>query len=211
MIPWIGDVVQINPKIDLDKPDYLCIKNMNCKDDKLSVKAVYSHTDDPLYVSVEVDNYRSFGIYVPNGSFYRDSKKADSLFILVSGKDKEEFRKESLYPVPVPGDKITLSGTNKEYIVKACNCFTGAGWPLTADCGAHIDKCGLCYNIKMKGWVYNGILHRTAQSAGVVVEKSDLKSLNTKFGATACASCGGKLKNPLPGNPLFQHCPKCEP
>lgn len=218
MIPWVGDVIQINPKIDLNNPQYACIKNMNCKGDKLSVKSVTVQTDDPLYISVEVNNYRSFGIYVPNGSFYKDNKKADSLFVLISGRDKEEFKKGSRYPVPIPGDKITISNINNgDHIIKSCNCYNEKekGWPFTADCGAHLDGrlSGLCYNVInviMGGWVYNGILHRTAQSISVV-KQSDLKSLNTKLGVTACASCGGKLRNPLPGNPLFQHCPKCEP
>jgi hypothetical protein len=39
----------------------------------------------------------------------------------------------------------------------------------------------------------------------------DLKVENTKLGATVCASCGGKLKNPMPGMLKFQHCPVCEP
>jgi hypothetical protein len=39
----------------------------------------------------------------------------------------------------------------------------------------------------------------------------NLKAENTKLGATACASCGGKLKNPMPGMLRFQHCPVCEP
>jgi len=39
----------------------------------------------------------------------------------------------------------------------------------------------------------------------------NLKDMNTKPGATICASCGEKLKNPMPGSFRFQHCPKCEP
>ena len=39
----------------------------------------------------------------------------------------------------------------------------------------------------------------------------DLRVANTKLGTTACASCGGPLKNPMPGILAFQHCPTCEP
>jgi len=40
---------------------------------------------------------------------------------------------------------------------------------------------------------------------------TDLRSMNTQPGRTACASCGGQLRNPMPPSPRFQHCPKCEP
>jgi hypothetical protein len=38
----------------------------------------------------------------------------------------------------------------------------------------------------------------------------NLKTANTFFSATNCASCGGKLKDPGMG-PTYKHCPKCEP
>ena len=40
---------------------------------------------------------------------------------------------------------------------------------------------------------------------------TDLRSMNTQLGRSACASCGGPLRNPMPPSPRFQHCPKCEP
>lgn len=38
----------------------------------------------------------------------------------------------------------------------------------------------------------------------------DLKALNTKFGATHCAACGGELRIPSGLSSIYQYCPKCE-
>jgi hypothetical protein len=38
-----------------------------------------------------------------------------------------------------------------------------------------------------------------------------LKQANTHPDAKVCADCGTILKDPLPGVPLYKHCPKCEP
>jgi len=40
---------------------------------------------------------------------------------------------------------------------------------------------------------------------------SDLKIRNTDPEAQTCAKCGGALKDPVPGVPIFRHCPVCEP
>jgi hypothetical protein len=40
---------------------------------------------------------------------------------------------------------------------------------------------------------------------------SDLKSLNTRPEASACAQCGAKLNDPMPGMSSMKHCPVCEP
>jgi len=47
----------------------------------------------------------------------------------------------------------------------------------------------------------------SAPSARIV----DLKGLNTRPEAAACAQCGAQLSDPVPGMPSMKHCPVCEP
>ena len=42
------------------------------------------------------------------------------------------------------------------------------------------------------------------------LDKTILKTSNTRPQATHCAKCHGRLKDPGMG-PLYKHCPKCEP
>jgi len=40
---------------------------------------------------------------------------------------------------------------------------------------------------------------------------SKLKCRNTDPEALTCAKCGWVLKDPVPGMPIYRHCPVCEP
>jgi hypothetical protein len=46
--------------------------------------------------------------------------------------------------------------------------------------------------------------------AVVKMTPNQIKRANTRQGASFCAACGGKLKDPGLG-PAYYHCPKCEP
>jgi hypothetical protein len=41
--------------------------------------------------------------------------------------------------------------------------------------------------------------------------KEELKEWNTKTDRGNCIKCGNKLKNPIPWNTIYKHCPICEP
>ncbi len=49
------------------------------------------------------------------------------------------------------------------------------------------------------------------QRADAAPPPIDLKARNTRPEAVACAKCGGKLSDPVPGLPSMKHCPVCEP
>jgi len=73
------------------------------------------------------------------------------------------------------------------------------------------DLGGLCYNLRVAGWNYNGTLIREwVNKITNPVDIIDLKKLNTQAGSTICAKCGSQLKDPGMG-PVYKHCPICEP
>lgn len=219
MIPWKGDVVKLNPEIDIDNYCRI-LRGLLVHDKEMLVKDIEIR-DDYNYVSVYFDKGNSFGIRLPEGRFYATNVGSLSLFVLERGDEEHPFSENTQYPVPVPGDKVLLENhsilSRGTYFIEACNCngcSKGNYWPHgEMRCGAHIqDQSVICYNPSQKGWTCDGILYRTnnpVQQKQIV--KIDLKILNTKIGSTKCARCGGLLKNPMPGIPVFQHCPKCEP
>lgn len=221
MIPWVNDLIKLNPDINIegyDDPIKKYLKDIANK--QLLVTHVNIDLTDFNKIFIEIDNgegKESWGIRVPDGRFYRDEVGSFSLFVLVSGLDEEKILLNSFYPIPTPGDEVHLSNPTTvptgKYILDSCTCFnTSDGWPNKKMlCGPHIRGYNsIAYSPARDGWLCDGVLYRTTQSINAP-KLVDLKSQNTKLGAITCASCGGKLKNPMPGNSLFQHCPKCEP
>jgi hypothetical protein len=47
--------------------------------------------------------------------------------------------------------------------------------------------------------------------AKVAMASSELKVRNTDPEAQTCTKCGDALKDPVPGVPIFRHCPMCDP
>jgi hypothetical protein len=47
--------------------------------------------------------------------------------------------------------------------------------------------------------------------AGAAMATSKLKVCDTDPEAQTCAKCGEGLNDPMPGVPIFRHCPVCEP
>lgn len=80
------------------------------------------------------------------------------------------------------------------------------GWLIVLPDDKGLKKAG-CYT---PYWVIPADSAKPIIGASVATS-IDLRSANTRLGATACAKCGGPLKNPMAGLTSFQHCPVCEP
>jgi hypothetical protein len=222
MIPWVGDVVTINP--DAVAPG-AALKHFG--GEEFRVKGIGVDFDDPSLVGVELEGvglsrYRVF-IRQPDGRSSVQPADSPSLFVLVHGAERCEFKAEALTPVPSPGDTVELTKDLPDsFTVRACTCgLPSTHWPLGKFCGAHIKSnlrfgldWGLCYTLETTrpriGWLFDGTLLRSAATQQPVWDATSLKIANTRPDAVKCAKCGSNLKDPGCG-PLYRHCPKCEP
>jgi hypothetical protein len=203
MIPWIGDIVRLNPE-----SGHLMFHGR--VGDQDIVNATRFHGDDMVLVSLNRGG--DFDICLPDGRFFKDQPGAPSLFVLVIGGSKEPVTKGQHLPFPVPGSILeTCKGSR--FTIEACDCqniIRNEAWPNGSRCGAHIrGGIGVCYTAQ-SGWLFDGLLFRNMATTAKVLDASELKAANTRPDAACCAACGGKLKDPGMGL-LYRHCPKCEP
>lgn len=219
MIPWVNDLIKLNPNINIegyDDPIKKYLKEIANK--QLLVTHVSVDLTDFNKIFIEIDNGQgkeSWGIRVPDGRFYRNEVSSPSLFILVSGLDECKIVKNSFYPIPTPGDEVHLSNPvtvpTGKYILDSCKCFNNDdGWPNKKMlCGPHIRGYNSIAYPPRKGWICNGVLYRKGGTSQSVPQS--LQSENTKPESKVCHNCKSILVNPIPWDNRFKHCPKCEP
>lgn len=211
MIPWIGDIVKLNP--EGSKHSYL---------DSLRNKfpgniTVVSISGDPQISGLVVVKigFQFVDICFPDGRFYAEPLGVPPLFTLVSGPDLCKVCANELYPIPVPGDifeVIINSKTVKGHVLScSCNSDNSNSWPNgDMNCGAHLENCDrLVYNA-MTGWYRNGVLYRNKDISKISISAETLKKLNID-GRNTCAKCGCDLKCPQGLGLNYRYCPYCEP
>lgn len=221
MIPWAGDIVKLNPQIDIKKYYSMGLLPIleELGQENREVINVYLPNEKLNRVIVDLSYGKSFGILVPDGRFCQDKEKppATSLFCLVSGKDECRIQSGIPYPFPVPGDTVFLENHSfvnpGKYVLASCNCLGDKGWPNEEmKCGAHIVDSGggICYNLSRNGWTCDGILYRP--NSGINLnDPLNIRSENIKPESKLCCNCKSGLINPISWDNRFKHCPKCEP
>lgn len=85
----------------------------------------------------------------------------------------------------------------------------GAMYPFDV-CLGHVDSCG--NSSSRLTWAESGASEKDSlMVSGIAKVVANLKAENTRPDRMDCASCGGRLVNPMPWLPGLKHCPKCEP
>jgi len=216
MIPWVGDIVKLNPELEKQyriRGGLAAIVGSPTK-----VLKVEIHHDAPNLVLVTLES-GSVDIRLPEGRFFTEAIGVPSLLALVSGDSHHPFTKGTegkscLYPIPVPGDEFIIAdpvlpgGAGKNAIVEACDCNAGPRfpdgnhWPFgEMQCGAHMNwGGGLCYNMLRNGWCYSGELLRS----GVKVAQ---ESPRNNDGRSECFWC--HIPTGKRGGGAYDICPKC--
>jgi len=116
------------------------------------------------------------------------------------------------------GDRVKIKWTEKR---KSSGEFAGL-WPSTISRiegreGEVIEDDNPCYPYVDFGGSdrfylpSDSLVHSGSALVPEASAMGDLRFANTQLGRTACAFCGGQLRNPMGTDPRFQHCPKCEP
>lgn len=138
--------------------------------------------------------------------------------------------------IPKPGDRVTLDpwyeNMMRDETAETDDAFTDGifGVPLkvvhTVVDGPwlvvtvseprirtfHIDKGNGCWHVVSDSTEAPALFMPTIDAlARTASATAELKIRNTDPEAQTCAKCGGELKDPVPGMPIFRHCPTCEP
>jgi hypothetical protein len=213
MIPWVGDIVQIehhnhsnHSSLSSIIGDIVVQKSNILRSGHNLVRVVVS--------GFEVD------IQIPRGNIYSgniySSSKIGPLFKLIKPvANSHDVHIGYFDPTPVPGDIIQLTDPitgPKKHTIEPCNCSVDEDhWPYgRMGCGAHMSgRESLAYTIR-DGWLYTGLLFRNVTSSVISWTTSTLKNANTSPSSTLCVACGGPLKD-IGMGPSYKHCPKCEP